>query len=119
MNFTIHPKIYPMPLEVFIKSSKKEMTKVYKKWKIDPTLVDDVDLKGADGKFIMYSNNVSVLRIPWKPKTPWQISCLQHEILHYVCEVMRRIGIPLSETSEEAYTYLQGYITKKIMEKLK
>lgn len=95
------------------------MRKVYKKWKIDPKCIEDMELKDCDGKFYMYSNNVSVLCLKWNPKTPWQVSCLQHEILHYTCEVMRRVGAPLSETSEEAYTYLLGYITKKIWEKLK
>lgn len=117
MNFVIRPKIYPFPLQVFIEPSKKEVKKQLKRWGEGKKFRRKLHTNNCDGLFIMNDSNVGFLVMKRKPKTAWDYSCIQHEILHYVIEVMRRVGMPLSEESEEAYTYLQGYITKKFFRK--
>lgn len=44
------------------------------------------------------------------------ISVLVHELLHAVHYIMRFASIELCQESEEAFTYLLGYLTKKFLE---
>lgn len=37
-----------------------------------------------------------------------------HEVFHLVAYVMRWVGIPLIEESEEAYTYLMTYVFNRV-----
>lgn len=39
-----------------------------------------------------------------------------HEIFHVVCYIMERSGISLCHESDEAYAYLIGYITNKVID---
>ena len=41
-----------------------------------------------------------------------------HEILHVVFDILNKRGFVLSIESEEAYTYLMGYLTKAVMLKI-
>lgn len=41
-----------------------------------------------------------------------------HEILHVVFDILNMRGFILSRESEEAYTYLMGYLTKVVMMKI-
>lgn len=43
---------------------------------------------------------------------------ISHESLHLTSYIMRRVGINLTEDSEEAYTYLQQNILTKILDKV-
>lgn len=38
-----------------------------------------------------------------------------HECFHLTSYIMRRVGMPLTEESEEAYTYLQEELVRKIL----
>ena len=42
---------------------------------------------------------------------------LNHEIFHCTILILKRIGVSLSDDSEEAYAYLYEYITKMIYSK--
>ena len=42
---------------------------------------------------------------------------LNHEIFHCTIFILKRIGVSLSDDSEEAYAYLYEYITKMIYSK--
>ena len=46
------------------------------------------------------------------------ISVLSHEILHAVFNIAKYVGLKYSDKSEEAYTYLKGYITREIYKQL-
>lgn len=57
--------------------------------------------------------------VVWLPSLPQSVEDMQflsHEIFHAVCAIMIGIGVPLSDDSEEAYAYLTGYITRKVLE---
>ena len=45
-----------------------------------------------------------------KPGSP----VLAHEVFHTVFAIMDRIGIPLSNDSDEAYAYLVQFLTKEL-----
>lgn len=46
------------------------------------------------------------------------VNTLTHEILHYVIGVLDHIKVKLGKKSEEAYTYLYGYLCGKVMSQL-
>lgn len=43
-----------------------------------------------------------------------KLNTCAHEALHVVLSIMRSVDIPLSSDSEEAFAYLQGWVTEKI-----
>lgn len=44
----------------------------------------------------------------------WFHSIVAHEVSHAVFKIMNRVGMKYSEESEESFTYLTGFIIKKI-----
>ena len=46
------------------------------------------------------------------------LATLNHEIFHVVYQTLWKCGLTLSDESEEAYSYLVEYLTKKILEKI-
>lgn len=71
--------------------------------------------RSADGKYMMFSNDISLIRLPWIPKTPYQLGVLVHEITHATFAILSKVGMALSDYSEEAYTYLLQYIFNRIL----
>ena len=65
------------------------------------------------GKRIMIDGYVPIIWLPKFPKTPTEIGTAIHEIFHSICDCMRWAGIPLTNSSEEAYCHLLKYVTKK------
>lgn len=61
----------------------------------------------------------TVIRLREAPKTAQQLGTLSHEIFHAVDYIFRRIGISLSEQSEEAYAYAIGYVTEQFWNNIK
>ena len=50
--------------------------------------------------------------IVWLPNTDDK-SIVSHELLHATIDIMRRVGIPLTEDTEESYTYELQYLTNQ------
>lgn len=46
------------------------------------------------------------------------VDSVVHESLHLTAHVLRKAGLSLCEDSEEAYTYLHGYIVTEILRKI-
>jgi hypothetical protein len=46
------------------------------------------------------------------------MSCLQHELYHVTGDILRNAGIEHTAETEECYAYLNGYLTKKVLQKL-
>lgn len=85
---------------------------------LDKELKDiSTDVEGVAGfictDFLSQSN--FFLRIDNFENSPEFLSYLTHELLHVVCHLFRKVGIPLSETSEEAYTYLIANLVNNIL----
>src|ERR1043165_4650777 len=114
MNFTISLIIYDFDVMVSLGESDKELFSRLKKLKIPKSEYTQMKMD-CYGKYMMFSNKTSLIRLPKVPSTPREYGTLSHEILHCVIQIMRTVDIPLTESSEEAYTYLQGYLTQKIL----
>jgi hypothetical protein len=70
------------------------------------------------GRFVQFSGKDCLIRIRNKPETALDYNFLQHEILHCTIAILVTVHLYLTDRSEEAYCYLNGYITQKIYEKL-
>lgn len=58
----------------------------------------------------------------WVEEFDWTVAqqaLLSHELLHYTFRLMRDIGMGLSESSEEAYTYFYQATMQEVWNKLK
>ncbi len=64
------------------------------------------------------SMNHTVIMLYRMPDGDEDYGTLQHEIFHAVYQILKSIGMSLSDDSEEAYAYLIGYLTEKIYEHL-
>ncbi len=71
------------------------------------------------GKTVYASKfNAFFVWIPEPPKTAQDVGFLVHELFHSTYAVMCNSGISLSEDSEEAFAYMIGYMTEKVLEQL-
>ena len=50
-------------------------------------------------------------------KNPILVGTMTHEIFHLADFLLRRVGVTLSEDSDEAYAYLIQYLTEQIISK--
>lgn len=92
----------------------EQLKKSLNKYKIEWT--DTLKLKSV-GRYVMLEGNQSVVRLDQVPESCADYGTLQHEIFHAVDQILRHIGINLTEDSDEAYAYLIGYITTKIYQR--
>lgn len=74
----------------------------------------DVEFNGV---FCYKKNGVDVILGFEKNKITQGL--IAHECLHAVCYIMDYIRMPLSEESEEAYTYLLGYLVDEVNKLIK
>lgn len=59
-------------------------------------------------------NHITLLHLHEFPETTYAIGVLQHEIFHLTVKILTSSDILLSKETEEAYAYLNGYLTEKI-----
>ena len=106
---------------ISLKEKDRKLFKRLKKYEVPQEEMIECRTSNAwDGlNYLFTKGQISLIRMKRIPKTPYDFSVLMHEIGHCTIGIMRAIGMPLSETSEEAYTYLQGYITYEILKRIK
>lgn len=68
--------------------------------------------------YIRLDRNQPVIRMGNYPITVTDYGVLQHEIFHAVDQILRYVGINLTNDSDEAYAYLIEYITREIYKKI-
>lgn len=73
------------------------------------------DISSYDGLVFNLGTGNEVLWLQYPPKSETDISTLAHEAFHAAYDILKRVGIPLSSSSEEAYAYLIGYITEQVL----
>ena len=81
-------------------------------------IFDGLEIDGNYRGKTIYSSayNAFIVWMPSLPQSTNDMQFLSHEIFHAAHALMTGIGITLSEDSEEAYAYLIGYITKRVLE---
>lgn len=73
----------------------------------------DVDKYGA---LVLQFNNGEI-RLLFRDDF-YSIGCVSHEAFHLTCTIMRAVGIPLTQQTEEAYAYLLTHLCDIIVENL-
>lgn len=119
-NFIIKLDVYPFDIMVSIGEPDDILFKKLKKCGVGES---DLDMASYDdigrAKYCLFGSGQSLIRLKKKPRTPEDYGTLQHEIFHCATSILWRIGMKLKmKTSDEAYAYLIGYLTKTIYEKL-
>lgn len=126
--FEIHIPIYNEYLMVsyssnleFMKSSFKdqpEWSRKRKKMLLDKIKETFKDHPTKTGARYLYhrEEGIDYIHIFKQDNIPDLIDKLSHEVLHFVHCLLDRRGFTLTDSSEEAYTYLMGYIMKNIIE---
>lgn len=66
------------------------------------------------GRTTLLPCNRTIIRLRSVPKSVTDYGTLAHEIFHAVTFILTRIGMSLTNESDEAYAYLIGYLTKEI-----
>lgn len=77
--------------------------------------------EGIGGLCSELDNRASVIRMPKYPKGKERVfilACLQHEIFHASCNVMRSIDTKLTKSTEEVYAYIITYLTEECYKQL-
>lgn len=80
----------------------------------------DVDLIGSTGiaaTWALTKIGEGCTSLVWFSKYDICSTVIAHELLHAVFNALRHIGISLSESSEEAYTYLFGFYLGELYDK--
>lgn len=81
---------------------------------VDQDFIDSYDFSESKGTSIQFTTGAMLIYCEQLPVTPHWKGLLAHEILHSTFQLMRHIGIVHGHKSEEAYTYLNQYITTQI-----
>lgn len=120
MNFEINISIYKTDLLVIVGGSKKERKKILLKY-YSKREIDDLFDKTVfhEATTIQHSSGSLILFFDENPKTSnFWMSVLAHEVFHAASFIMKRVDIPLSDDSEEAYAYLQQMIFEEILDNI-
>lgn len=125
-DFTAHP--YKQDIVVVINGDIQDLIKYYEKLGTKASknnaqyIKENMELDYFDDKTdgAVLPGLPHGLAVLLKHKEGWitTTEVVAHECLHLVHFIMRRVGITLSQESEEAYTYLQGYLLGQILDKM-
>ncbi len=121
ISFEIKVSIYKTDIHVIIGGTtaqrRKEMrlkgyTEIYTEQLLER-------IKNHDATAVEHNSGDLTLFFNESPKKDnFWLSILTHETLHAACFILRKVGVPLSEESEEAYAYLQQMIFEEILDNL-
>lgn len=117
INFVIDCQIYPYDIMVSIGEDDKTLHRKMKRVNVEGDY-SEVSLEGCQGRCVMFKRGEIILRLKTYPKTPTEYGNLAHEVFHAAEFLLRRINMPLTYESDEAYAYLIGYITEEIYKKI-
>jgi hypothetical protein len=117
-SFVVPLMLYPFDVLVSVGQNEDQLGRVLDKM---PALTHD-DIKACaypspfvTGRAVMFTTNVSIIRLRKLPVTSADFGTLAHEVFHIVTFVMDRVGMSFNlGTSDEAYAYLTGYLTEQI-----
>lgn len=118
MNKIISIDLYDRDLMVHL-GGKKELKHVLKRYHDKETInyiLKEVDFNSNGYTLYNSGKGVYLVWMPSIPSTSKDIGVLAHELFHAAIGIMTAIGVEPSESSEESYAYLIGYLTKKVID---
>lgn len=119
LAFKVEPKIYPYHIVFSINQTDDEVRKVMKKFKMDLDINTYLDYELRLGRCTQDRSGNIFIRLRYFPdEYARRMATLAHEIFHAVEFIMSRIGITLSDSSDEAFAYMISFITEEVYKKL-
>ena len=125
-SFVVGGNVYKQEIMFCFNMTPQEAFKVLKRTYQGATKEDEEYVAG-DKEFEKVATNATMyplskgflILLKW-PKNSFRenLCIVAHEITHTVHYIMRRVRIPLTEDTEEAYTYLFEDILRKFLHKL-
>lgn len=112
IDFRMTGGSYEHDVHIVVTSDIKEARKIIEK---------DCEFKLVENAFgvrafcLSEKGHVPVIWLPKPPRTVDDLSTFGHEVFHLTCTLMSWAGIPLSSSSEEAYTHQFKYLFKNIL----
>lgn len=115
--FVVSWQIFPFDVLVCLGNPKKEILKWINrtKYKLSEGEVEAITITGM-GRTIILRGGQTILWLKNYPKAG--SGTLAHEIFHAVEMVTDRMGIKLSQDSDETFAYMVQYLTNEIVKKL-
>lgn len=115
-SFIIPWHIFPFDVAVFLGTERKDvLSAIGKRYNLSDEEKDLLVMKGT-GRFVILYGGQSVL---WLKDYPDKGSgILAHEIFHAVYYLLDRIGIKITDDSDELVAYMIQYLTNEINKKL-
>lgn len=116
MITVIHAGIYPFDIMLAVDESDESLSNVLTQSGIDIDKYPACFLENdtVKGRCVFFEGNQSLLRLRSIPEDIFEYGVLHHEIFHVCAFILFKVGIPLTQESEEAYAYLIQFITEKI-----
>ena len=115
LNAVIPLVLYPFDLMVSCGQTDDQLKASLKKYGIE---WQDRLILDCPAHYVRLARNQPVIRTANYPITVTDYGILQHEIFHATDQILRYIGINLTDDSDEAYAYLIEYITREVYKKL-
>jgi len=119
LNFIIPLVVYPFDVMISFGETDQKLIATLKR----NGIVDEEELKlvlmSGMGRYCMFNNNSSLIRLWTYPEYAADYGTLAHEVFHATTYILDKIGMDFTlKISDEAYAYLIGYITTEIYKKL-
>lgn len=120
MNFIVPLVVYPYDIWFSVGESDKKFINYLGERIQDEYLVDLKEdaisvmrptLRGRTFHHLV--GGQTIIRLPKVPVTSLERGVVSHEIFHAVDYILRRINMPLTDSSCEAWAYLIGYVTEQ------
>lgn len=119
-HFVIPLHVYPFEI-IFSMNESDEVLfkKLEKHGHFTEEDLENIKLRGAGRCIAMSGLNLAIIRIEAFPQKYYTAGTISHEVLHAVIYILNACGLKLERgVSDEAFTYLMGYITSEIYKKI-
>lgn len=116
--FAIPVEMYYVEVMVSIAQSNQELHDSVKNHY--PDYDEGIENVASDkhGSANIFNNGNCVLKLYKHPDTPYWRGILAHEIFHITTFIAEHVGLKLHDSSDEAYAYLNEYLTEQVYSKL-
>jgi hypothetical protein len=119
-TFVISYILYPFDVLVSTDTQENIVRRLRRICDLDDEEIAALEMAPTcQGRCVMLKSGGVVIRLRYEPNTPVRTSNLVHEVFHAVHMLFDRIGIRLSDDSDEAFAYAIQYLTREILERFK
>lgn len=118
-NFILSYELYPFDVMVSVGETTERIIKRINKteYKLNEKEIAALEMNGR-GRTVLLEGGGTVLRLKSFNGDPASMGTLAHEVFHAVTCLFDKIGICISQDSDEAAAYAIEYLTREILQRL-